>query len=314
MNTAYQAIVKDQPLQMQREFIHSVFLNCTGASRTEADTALEEVIRAGLLLEVNSFLIEWPHSSFRDYLAGRKLFNLVEADKTYDDFPLDKPNGVNSAAHATKLLTTQSRNLEKRANVFLSLLRRHPTLEIMKVVAEEYSTALDYYMSAHQDIKCDKSIFVATNWGERFLKTYRLIISVVRKNNLSGVDEIPLPQGLNVFFNKKSDFCLIQFSGNKGIRIDDVENFQIKFPSRNRRKSARIGFCLYAPFLLLLDPEIIAYVEVGLWLRTRTQNKLNDWHDGLSSYLSPRNEWIAGPNHENCPSRVLSCVPVQKKQ
>ena len=214
---------------------------------------------------------------------------------------MDKLSGVNAAAHATRLLTTQSRNLEKRANIFLSLLQKIPSLEILKAVAEEYNAAIDYYASTHQEIKCDKSIFEATNWGERFLEAYSLIKNVARKNNLSDVDKIPSPQGLNVFFNEESDFCLVQFSGNKGIHFDSIENFKAEFPSRKRRKGAKTGFCLYAPFLQLLDPEIIAYLEVGLWLRIRTQNKLADWHNGLSTYLRPRSEWLAWSKPQELP-------------
>ena len=62
MNTAYRAILDDQPLQMQREFVRSVFIDFNGVQKNEADIAIEEVIRGGLLLEVNDFLIEWPHS------------------------------------------------------------------------------------------------------------------------------------------------------------------------------------------------------------------------------------------------------------
>ena len=80
MNTAYRAILDDQPLQMQREFVRSVFIHSNGVQKNEADIAIEEVIRAGLLLEVNDFLIESPHSSFRDYLAGRQyLISLNQA-------------------------------------------------------------------------------------------------------------------------------------------------------------------------------------------------------------------------------------------
>jgi hypothetical protein len=314
MNVAYEAIIKDKPLQMQKEFVRSIFLKAIGPLKGEIELALQEIIRAGLLLEVNDFLVEWPHASFRDYLAGRQLFKLVEIEQTFDEFPLDKLNGFMAAAHATRLLTTQSRSLEKRPTIFMSTIKRNPSFEIMKTVAEEYQTALEYYSSTDENLRCDANIFTKIQWGERFLEAYQLIKDVARKNNLSDIEEIPSPQGLNVFFDAESQFCLLTFSENKGIQFDEIENFSNQVSRRKRKKKTKTGFCLYSPFLLLLDPEIVAYLEVGLWLRLRsktqdTENILNKWHNGLSIYnITPRGEtiyWnrpdkIPEPNFEIC--------------
>ncbi|NOT05130.1 MAG: hypothetical protein HOP27_11080 [Anaerolineales bacterium] len=294
MELAYQSIVNDKTLQMQKDFVRSVFLDTTGLSKSEADIAFEEVVRAGLLHEVNGFLIEWPHSSFRDYLAGRQLFNFVETGKPFEEFPLEKTNGFIAAAHATRLLTTKSRDLEKRSVIFLALLRRQPSLDILKSVAEEYHVALEYYSSLGQNLACDATMFKKNKWGERFLEAYRLIKDIAQNNNLPEVNDIPSPQGLKVFFDTESDFCLITFSGEEGIKFDTIEVFNAQISHRARRKNPKLGLCLYAPFLLLLDPEIVAYFEVGLWLRVKTkdtQNELDKWHNGLAM-ISPKNEWI----------------------
>jgi hypothetical protein len=302
MGLAYQAIIKDQQLQMQKEFVRSTLVEVTKLTKVDVDLALKEIIRAGLLLEVNDFLVEWPHSSFRDYLAGRQLFNLVEADIAFEEFPLEKPSGFAAAAHATRLLTTQSRNLAKRPTILLSVLRRYPSLEMIKAIADEYHTALEYYTSTSQDLKCDADTFVNIRWGERFLEAFQLVKEVASKNNLPGVDEIPSPHGLKVYFGPESDFCLITFSGENGIQLDKLETFNDQISHRVRRKKPKLGFCLYAPFLLLLDPEIIAYFEVGLWLRTMAKDAedyLRNWHSGLAIYISPRSEWLSwNPDQE----------------
>jgi len=145
-------------------------------------------------------------------------------------------------------------------------------------------------------------MFTKIRWGERFLEAYNLIKDVARKNNLPGVDEIPSPQGLKVFFNAESDFCLITFSKENGIQLDKLETFNNQISHRTRRKNPKTGFCLYAPSLLLLDPEIIAYFEVGLWLRTKdTENKLGKWHSNLAIYISPRNESISWNQDQELP-------------
>jgi len=307
MTLAYEAIIKDNPLQMQKEFVRSIFLKVIGSLKSETDLALQETIRAGLLLEVNDFLVEWPHASFRDYLAGRQLFKLVETEQTFDEFPLDKLNGFAAAAHGTRLLTTQSRSLEKRPTIFLSTLKRNPSLEVMKTVAEEYQTALVYYSSINENLHCDADIFTKIQWGERFLDAFQLIKNIARKNGLSDVEETPSPQGLSVFFDTKSQFCLLTFSENKGIKFDKLESFNNQISHRKRKKRTKTGFCLYAPFLLLLDPEIIAYFEVGLWLRLRAKTRddkkvLDKWHNGLSIYnITPRGETIYWNQPEKVP-------------
>jgi hypothetical protein len=256
---------------------------------------LEEIIRAGLLLEVNEFLVEWPHASFRDYLAGRRLFDLVETEQPIDTFPLEKLDGAAAAAHATKLATTQSRRLENRSTVFLATLHRQPSFEAMKVVAEEYHTSLEYYISTHQDLECDAERYRKLHWGERFLETYDLIADIARQRGFPSVDRIPSPKGLTVFFDSEADFCAMIFSEKKGIYFDQLQNFHILTLQAKKRKRSCAGFCLFAPFLLLLNPEIVAYLQVGVWLRLKADNaqtELSEWHNGLATYISPRNEWM----------------------
>jgi len=312
MKLAYQSIIEGHSMQLQRAYIRSIFSR--DMEPTETVQAIEELIRSGLLLEVNEFLVEWPHLSFRDYLAGRWLFELIETGRSFDDFPLEKTEGVAAAAHATRLLTTQSRKLENRSTIlFSTLLRNSLNLGIIKAIAEEYHTALDYYIATNQEIKCDIETYIQIQWGERFIKTYKLIVDVVRRSDLPGVEEIPSPRGLSVFFESDGNFCAMLFSGQEGIHFEQVENLQIKVRRSRRNKKILSGFCLYAPFLLLLDPEIVAYLQVGLWLRLRAKNtnaELNEWHNDLSTYISPRNEWISWnpsqaviePQYELCAS------------
>jgi hypothetical protein len=298
MGLAYQSILEDYQLQMQKEFVRAIFMEVINSSKTEADLALKEIIRAGLLLEVNDFLLEWPHSSFRDYLAGRRLFNLVEGDESVDEFPADKPNGVIAAAHATRLLTTQSRKLENRSTIFLSVINRGASLNIIKSIAEEYHTAFDYYRGHSQDLICDGEAFKKIKWGERFLEAFRLIKLAAEKNGLLGAKDISVPTGLRVFFDSKFDFCLVLFSGENGIQINDLEIFNHQITQRQRHKKSKRGFCLFAPFLLLLDPEIMAYLEFGVWLRlipsdnSGLEDVVSNWHHGLAINVCPKNEWL----------------------
>lgn len=291
---AYKSILKDHQLQMQKDFIRETFAEIVHATKIDIDLALKEVIRAGLLFEVNDFLLEWPHSSFRDYLAGRQLFNLVEIDKPFDEFPLDKSNGAQAAAHATRLLTTQSRNLRNRPVIFISTIKKLSTYEIIKTIADEYYPAIDYYISINQEISYSKEMFVDSRWGERFVETYNLIKEALSKNNYNNIDYLPSPKGLNVYFDNDNDFCAIVFSNNPGVNFASLESFEKLITRRQRNKSDKFGFCLFAPFLLLLDPEIIAYIQIGFWLRlkAKSQNeRINDWHKGLA-LISPHDELI----------------------
>ena len=319
MNLAYQAIIKDQPLRFQREFARNVFIDKVGLSKTDSTLALEEIIRSGLLLEGNEFLLEWPHSSFKDYLAGRQLFNLVELEKSFDDFPLEKIQGANAAAHATKLLTTQSQNIEKRSAIFLSLIKRIPSFETMKMVAGEYHTALEYYSSTGQGIECDAKIFSQIKWGERFLEAYSLITNVAKKSGFPKVEIIPSPNGLDVYFDENANFCLILFSGGNGIHIKELENLKSRISNQKKRKKDSRGFCLFAPFLLMLDPEIVAYIEVGLWLRFFQLDEDDEhelvvnWHSGLVAFMSLENEWTYWNNKNEMPKSNTNLVAEPKE-
>jgi hypothetical protein len=295
MELAYQSILKDHQLQMQKEFIRETFAEVINSTKAEVDLALKEVVRAGLLLEVNEFLLEWPHSSFRDYLAGRQIFNFIETEKPFKGFPLDKPNGLTAAAHATRLLTSQSRKLEKRNLIFLAMLDKHPNLEALKTIAEEYRPPINYYVSTNQEIKYEESEFSKTRWGERFVETYNQIKLICQKNGIEGTERIPIIHGLNIYFDGEKDFCLIMFSHDIGINVGKLETLDQQLSRRSRRKNSKAGFCLFAPFLSLLDPEIIAYLQIGLWLKHKVgkdQKELNDWHVGLTTYISPEKDWV----------------------
>ena len=116
---------------------------------------------------------------------------------------------------------------------------------------------------------------------------------------------------MSFFRRVEADFCAVIFSKEKGIYFDQLQDFHILTLQAKKRKRSCAGFCLFAPFLLLLDPEIVAYLQVGVWLRLKadkSQTELNEWHNGLVTYLSPRNEWtnwsqpqeLPEPNFELC--------------
>jgi len=294
MDLAYQSIIEDQSLQIQKAFVRTVFSEIL--SQQDATLALEEIIRSGLLLDHNEFLVDWPHASFRDYLAGRKLFDLVETRKAIAAFPFDKLSGVAAAAHATRLLTIQSCRPENRSLVFHKLLQSKPRFEVMKTVAEEFHVSTAIQLSNDQDLCSITEAYVNMKWGERFLTTYHLIKEVAQTSGFSGVDQIPTPKGLIVYFNSDADFCAMLLSGENGIHFDQLDNFQRRASRLKKRKKASQGFCLYSPFLFLLDPEIVAYIQVGAWLRLRAKEDqpiLDEWHNNLAAYTRPKSEWIS---------------------
>jgi hypothetical protein len=312
MGLAYQSILQDHQLQMQKEFVRTTFVESLNSTKVEADLALSEIIRAGLLIEVNDFLLEWPHSSFRDYLAGRHLFNLLEADEAIDDFPLDKPTGIMAAAHATRLLTMQTRKIDKRNLVFKAVLARNPSLKALKTIAEEYHPPINYYVSTNQEVKYEEGIFTREKWGERFIETYNRIKEICQENGIAGIENIPVVRGLNLYFNIDKDFCLMMFSHDPGIDLGDLEILDQQLSHRSRRKNSKTGFCMFAPFLSLLDPEIMAYWQVGLWLKHRStvdQKELDDWHIGLATYISPNHDWINWGNQDFPNNDFEICAP-----
>lgn len=315
MGLAYQSILGDYQLQMQKEFVRTTFAESVNLTKVEADIALSEIVRAGLLIEVNDFFLEWSHSSFRDYLAGRYLFNLVETDRSIEEFPLDKPNGVIAAAHATRLLTVHTRKVNRRNLVFSTILARNPSLRALKAIAEEYHPPIDYYISTNQDVKYKDSVFTEEKWGERFVETYNRIKVICQENGIVGVENIPTVRGLNLYINIEKDFCLVTFSRDQGISFGDLEEFDQQLSHRSRRKNSKMGFCIFAPFLSLLDPEIIAYWQVGLWLKHKVgkdQKDLDDWHVGLATYLAPAFDWVSW-NNKNYPEKDFEICAPQKE-
>lgn len=294
LDLAYRSISEGHPLQMQKSFVQSVFNE--NLTLLEATLTYEEIVRASLLIEANEFLVEWPHSSFRDYLAGRQLFTLAEMDQQFDTFPLEEPHGAAAAAHATRLATRESRRFEKRPAVFSALLDRQPSFEVMKAVAEEYHPAWEYYVSTYQDLEFDETEFRRIQWGKRFVHAFQQIAWAARRDEHPSVDQIPLPEGLKIFFDSGADFCAVTFSEEPGIYFDQLQNFESWISQAKKRAKTCFGFCLFAPFLLLLDPEIVAYLQFGVWLRlgqAETQTKWDEWHNGLATYVTTRNEWLS---------------------
>lgn len=295
MDLAYRSISEDLPLQLQKTSIQSIFAELL-TSLSEAALALEEIVRASLLVEVNGFLVEWPHSSFRDYLAGRQLFAYVDREEQFDNFPIEKTSSSAAVAHAVKLATKESRRLEKRPTIFLALIEKQPTFETLKIAAEEYHPPWDYYTATNQTLEVDETKFREIQWGERFVSAYQKILRVVTQDKPSDVDRMPSPVGLRIFLDSEAEICAIIFSQDQGIYFDQLQNFEGWILQSKQQSKSVFGFCLFAPFLLLLDPEIVAYLQVGVWLRMGQddiKNKWGEWHNGLATYLTTRNEWIS---------------------
>lgn len=301
---AFHSIIEGYFPYLLKAWVHDILSKYL--SPTDKVVALKEIIRNDLLRNVSDLYVEWPHSSFRDYLAGYYLFEQIELGKSVGDFPLGKFQASAAGAHAVRFSTKHSMTLKNRHRVFSLILQNKPIFEAVQAAAIEYHTAVEYYISNNKDLQIDQDICKSLGWGERFLEAYGLIVDMARREKFANVEKIPQPNGIVFLFNSEADFCLATFSDNKGVYFGQLENFEAIVAQTKKQLMPVFGFCLYAPFLLLLDPEIVAYLQVGVWLRLMASNeddqRLSRWHDGLATYLAAQHDWLSWSKSSSLPA------------
>lgn len=261
MNLAYRSFIEDRGLVMSMVFIRDTFSN---KYQMDIDLALDEIIQSDILLRVSNSEVVWFHQSFRDYFAGRYLANLAETDKSLSEFPFHESRAISAIAHAVRI-STKSSDLKRRWKVYLSFLESNPSFDLIRTVSIEYGWS--NMLGDNKTLEEAENDYKQYEWGERFLYVYQLLLKAVAQENPSAVNVLPSPRGLTVFFDSKIEFCLMLFSEDSEIRFERLEMLENSVFQIIKEKKACIGFCLYAPFLYLLDPEILAYLEVEVLIK-----------------------------------------------
>jgi len=280
---AFRSLIEDRGLQMSKVFVRDVFLNLF---QIDADLALDEIIKSGLLIDVGNSDIDWFHPSFRDYFAGRYLVNLVELDKPVDEFPFGEDRTNSAIAHAVRL-STQSLDLSRRYKIYLAFLKSDPTFEAIELVSTEYG--LSKWIGDSKTFDEAEGEYKQSKWGERFLDAYQCLLNSIYQEKPMVKEEMSIPRGLTVFFNVQIDFCLMLFSDFDGVRFEKFEMLEKISYEIIRENKPCMGFCLYAPFLFLLDPEILAYVVVKALIRLNNLDvtKKNNFNDLPELAITP---------------------------
>lgn len=261
MSLAYRSFIEDRGLKMSTAFVRDTLSN---QSQADIDLALDELIKSDILLSIGNSEIMWFHQSFSDYFAGRYLAGLAEIDKSLMGFPFHESRAVSAIAHAVRL-STQSSDLMRRSKVYLSFLESNPTFDLIRTVSMEYGWS--NMVGDSKTIEEAEDGFNQYKWGNRFLHAYELILNVMIQENPYVVKEMPSPKGLTVFFNTHVDFCLMLFSENNEVRFERLETLENLVFQIIKEKRTCSGFCLYAPFLYLLDPEILAYLVIEILIK-----------------------------------------------
>lgn len=267
MGLAFRSLVEDRGMKMSKAFVRDTF---SIQSQVDVDLALDELIKGDILIDMGDSDVAWFHQSFRDYFAGRYLVSLVEAEKSFGKFPFGENRTVSAIAHAVRL-STRSSDLIRRSKLYLSFLESNPTFDSIRTVSMEYGWSKEYgwsnLMGDSKTLEEAENEYKQYKWGYRFLHAYQLILKAISRESSSVAEEIPLPRGLTVFFSPQVDFCLMLFSENSEIRFERLETLENAIYQIIREGKPCSGFCLYAPFLYLLDPEILAFIEIVVWIK-----------------------------------------------
>jgi hypothetical protein len=112
--------------------------------------------------------------------------------------------------------------------------------------------------------ECAKSDVEKLAWGERFVRAFVRITDVLIKAGLALADSIPLPAGISFYIDEQGQFCAVMFSQAPGTRYSRLESL---LPGALRIVASGrfcIGFCLHSYLLHTIDPEVVAYIMVGL--------------------------------------------------
>jgi len=288
---AFQSMTDDHSLQMTKAYVIDVFSNRLSA--VESGQSLDEITRSGLLNE-NDGYVEWFHASCRDYLVGYRLIALSDKGKSLQEFPLDKPQWSAAVAYAIGLSTLPTVDLAKRPLVLQVLLQKGPTFESVRVAMAEYHFA--HMVLDCQDWECAKSNYETMNWGRRFLIAYERIADMARREGFLDNLQIPRPRGLTVLFSSVGDLVVMLYSDKNEIRFGDLDGFNSEVAKVISQHVECVGFCFHGKLLPTIDPEVIAYIQVGVWLKLRSKEKdhtrLNRWHRDISAYsVRTPNDW-----------------------
>ncbi len=293
---AIQSLADDTGVRMSKAFAKKVFSR--RLSTVEASELLTEIIRSGLLNEAGDY-VHWFHASLGDYLAGYRLYTLAASSTTWTDFSIEQPQWNGAVAYAVMLSTMPVENqsmieLLKRPIIFNEYLQRKPVSEMVRSVVREYQYS--HLVGDSSDRAGAEANFLTLQWGTRFLEAYHQMASIVRQENREISKHLPVADGLKVFTSGNGRFCAIVLADETGIEFNDLANFDDQFIQAIRTVKPCVGFCLHGYLLPTLDPEVIAFSQVVIWLNSftgRDSKQYADWLRDLPffSVLTP-NEWV----------------------
>lgn len=313
---AIQSLADDTGVRMSKAFAKKVFSR--RLSTVEASELLTEIIRSGLLNETGDY-VHWFHASLRDYLAGYRLYTLAASSPTWIEFSIEQPQWNGAVAYAVMLSTMPVENqsmieLLKRPIIFNEYLQRKPASEMVRSVVREYQYS--HLVGDSSDRDGTEADFLTLQWGTRFLEAYHQMSSIVRQENREISKHLPIADGLKVFISASGRFCAIVFAEETGIEFHDLTDFDDQLIQAIRTVKPCVGFCLHGYLLPTLDPEVIAFSQVVVWLNSLTRRDTNQYADWLRdipffSVLTP-NEWVDWQSQETLDLKVPSRRQPQK--
>jgi hypothetical protein len=249
--------------------------------------------------------LQWFHASLRDYLAGYSLYTLAASSSALTDFSIEQPQWNGAVAYAVMLSTMPTEDqsiteLLKRPVIFNEYLRRCPSSEMVRSVIREYHHSNLVGNSLDRD--GTEADFLTLQWGTRFLEGYQHLVLIIQKENPEIVKHLPTASGLKVFTNASGRFCAMIFSEETGIELKDLTTFDDEFIQAVRTIKPCIGFCLHGYVLPTIDPEVVAFSQVVVWLNSLTRSDSKQYVDWLQdvpsfSVLTP-NEWVDWQSQE----------------
>jgi hypothetical protein len=190
--------------------------------------------------------------------------------------------------------------LQKRSRLFNDFLKRKPTFEQVRSVIREYQPSL--IVGNGSDRNETVSCFQALNWGERFVSAYNQLIAILQVNNQALSENLPKLCGLKTFVSTSGHFCAIVYSEEVGIQFDDLSLFDNHIVQSIASLKTSMGFCLHGHLLPTVDPEVIAFLQVVVWLNfliRKDTEEYSDWIGDISSFsvLTP-NDWVDWKSQE----------------
>jgi len=293
---AIQSLVDDSGVRMSKTFVRTVFSR--KLSTVETSEILSEIIRSGLLNDIGD-QVQWFHASLRDYLAGYRLYTLADSGSLLDGFPIEKPQWNGAVAYAVGLSTMPIENqsigdLLKRPTIFNEFLLRKPASELVRSVVQEYHPA--HLVGDGLDRKGTETDFLTLQWGERFLIAYKQIGFILQQENREIGGRLPNPNGLKVFTSPSGRFCAMVLSDETGIKFDDLSRFDDQVVQSNKKGKSCEGFCLHGYLLPTVDPEMVAFSQVIVWLNfssRKDSEQYQDWLRDIASFsVFTPNEWV----------------------